>query len=82
MNDFKDTGIQITGLVSDVGSYVSKKTGEENYSVRLFVPGMDLIRIGLRGRPDPNRFVPGKIATLKMMVNHYDGRTFFTEASK
>ncbi len=76
----KQSGILISGQVSDVRSYVAKKSGEEKFSVRLFVPGSELIQINLAGRPDPKRFIPGELAKLRVNLSAFEGRTFFNEA--
>lgn len=76
----KQSGIVVSGQVSDVGSYIAKKSGEEKFYVRLFVPGSELIRINLTGRPDPKRFIPGDTAKLRFNVSTFEGNTFFNEA--
>ncbi len=80
MSDVKNTGIVVAGQVSEVRSYVQKSTGEEKFNVRIFVPGSDLIQIGLQGRPDPKRFIPGEHVKMKISVGSYQGNMFFNEA--
>ena len=76
----KKSGIVIAGQVSDVRSYVAKSTGEERFNVRLFVPGSELIQIGLNGRPDPKRFPVGELVQMRISVGSYNGNMFFNEA--
>lgn len=76
----KQSGIFISGQVSDVRDYTSKNTGEVKYSVRLFVPGSELITIGLAGQPDPKRFIPGELVKLRVSMGSYNGKIFFNEA--
>ncbi len=75
------SGIVIAGQVSDVRSYIAKKSGEEKYSVRLFVPGSELIQVNLASPPDPKRFIPGELAKLRVNLSAFDGRNFFNEAA-
>ena len=76
----KQSGIFISGQVSDVRSYTKKDTGEVKYSVRLFVPGSELIQVNLPGQPDPNRFKPGELTKIQVNLSAYNGKTFFNEA--
>lgn len=76
----KKSGVIISGQVSEVRSYTSKKTGEEKYSVRLFIPGSEIIQIGLSGAPDPKRFIPGELVQMRIAVGSYQGNMFFNEA--
>ena len=76
----KQSGILISGQVSDVRDYTSKKSGEVKYTVRLFVPGSELISIGLAGQPDPKRFIPGDLVKMRVSMGSFNGKTFFNEA--
>ena len=67
----ESTGIIVSGVVSKVGSYISKKSGETFYSVMIFVTGGEtLLKVDLDGKPDPKRFEIGK--SVRMLVFPYE----------
>jgi len=47
----------------------------------MFIPGSDIIQVGLPGAPDPKRFIPGDLIKIRVSVGSYQGKMFFNEAS-
>ena len=78
--DLSKMGIVISGLVSDVRSYTKKDTGEVRHTLRLFVPGSELLSVGLADGSDPKRFTEGQPTKLKVNMGSYNGKIFFNEA--
>ena len=79
--DMSKMGIVVSGLVSDIRSYPKKDTGEIRHTLRLFVPGSELISVGLAEGSDTKRFPVGQPVKVKVNMGSYNGKTFFNEAS-
>ena len=76
----KKTGIMVSGQVSEVSSYTNAK-GVTYFSVILFIPGSELMKISLAGQPDPARFPTGDNVQLRVNMQKFkDGNINFKEA--
>ncbi len=78
-NAFSNLGIVLSGLVSHVDSYTNKKTGEEKWSVHLFVPGSIVVKVGLKREPAEDRFQQAQPVKMKVAVGDYQGNIYFNE---
>ena len=75
----KGTGVVVSGLVSEVRPWVKKDTGEERWSLQLFIPGSIIIQVGLKGKPPAGAYEAGTVAKLRVSVGSYQGKMFFNE---
>lgn len=77
---FGKLGLRAKGLVSCVDSYVNKKTGEERFSLILFVPGSSILcKVGLENPPAPNQYPPGQLVDLPVKLSEFGGKTYIAE---
>jgi hypothetical protein len=77
--EIKQTGMLVSGVVTDV-TYVDQ-IGK--HVISLMISGMDqMLKVTLeKGKlPDPKKFEIGVVAKMKVVVNHWNGNTYFNEA--
>ena len=77
-DELKQTGMIVSGVVTDV-NYV-EQIGK--HIITLMVSGMDqMLKVSLpKGTlPDPKKFEIGAVAKMKIVVNFWDGNTYFNE---
>lgn len=78
-NYLDDAGIVVTGLVSQVGSYIKKGTDDRRFNLELMIPGSPIMKVSLSGDPG-TRFRQGQKVSLHIVAREYKGNIFFTEA--
>lgn len=74
-------GIFAQGFVVEKTSYTGRD-GNPRYQLRVFIPGADVITLGLPEKPRDDEYNVGDPFKGKLTVGEYNGRTFFNMDSK